>query len=445
VPTVRTPLVAGASRGSVRTRAPGTLLALAAWAGLIVAARLLIEPLNEADPRIHVGNPPLVGVLDPSTTWRLGAAIVLAVAAVVIGPQLARDAPWRAVLGLAGIAAFAFAVLLAGSDGLHHVADPLETRYEYLHDVPRVSSTPDFLGTFADLAPTYVFHVHAHPPGALLFYWALDRVGLDGGWPAALATIGIGSAAVPAALVAAREVGSEAAARAAAPFLAFAPAAVWIATSADAMYMGVAAIGIALFALASGRPGDAGGDGLAFLAGLVLGAALFVSYGVTTLGVIVLAIAVYRRALRPLLFAAGGVLAVVLAFLAGGFWWYEGLQAARELQLAGVYQRRPYGEFLVNGPASFALVVGPAIAVALVRLRGRGLWVLVGAALFGLLFANVSGFARGETERVWLQFAPWVLLAAGAFAASSLRERQAWLALQLATAIGIQVAAKSPW
>ena len=85
---------------------------------------------------------------------------------------------------------------------------------------------------------------------------------------------------------------------------------------------------------------------------LLLGASLFLTYGVVTLGAIVLAIAVYRRALRPLLMAGGGVLAVVLAFLAGGFWWYDGLQAARELQLAGVYQRRPYAEFLVNSPAA---------------------------------------------------------------------------------------------
>jgi hypothetical protein len=430
---------------TARARLPVTLLALVAWAGMVVAARLLVGALNDDDPRIHVGNAPLVGALDPGTTWRLAAAILLGAAAVAVGPRLAERAPWRAVLALAGLGAFAFAFLLAASDGLHQVADPLETRYEYLHDVPRVSSTPDFLGTFAELAPTYVFHVHAHPPLALLFYWALDGIGLDGGWPAAVATIAIGAAAAPAALVAAREVASEAAARAAAPFVAFAPAAVWIATSADAMYMGVAAIGVALFALASGRPGDARGDTLAFAAGLVLGAALFLSYGVTTLGLIVAAVAVYRRAVRPALFAAGGVAAVFLAFLAGGFWWYDGLQAARELQLAGVYQRRPYAEFLVNGPASFGLVVGPAIAVALVRLRDRQLWVLVGAALVALLFANFSGFARGETERVWLQFAPWVLLAAGAFAASSLRARQAWLALQVATAIGLQVAAKSPW
>src|SRR5205085_824455 len=139
-------------------------------------------------------------------------------------------------------------------------------------------------------------------------------------------------------------------ARAAAPFLAFAPAAVYVATSPDAFYMGVFAIGVALFAVAAGRRGDAVGDACAFGSGLVLGASLFLTYGVVTLGAIVLA----------------------------------------------------------------------------------------------LLVADFSGYARGETERVWLTFAPWLLIATCALS-PSLRARQGWLALQVAAAIGLQIAAKGPW
>jgi len=133
----------------------------------------------------------------------------------------------------------------------------------------------------------------------------------------------------------------------------------------------------------------------------------------------------------------------VLAFLAGGFWWYDGLQAARELQLAGVYQRRPYAEFLVNSPGAFALVIGPAVAIGLARRASAGV-VLTGVALLALLAADLSGYARGETERVWLPFAPWLLLATCALS-PSLRARQGWLALQVATALALQVAAKGPW
>src|ERR671934_194092 len=61
-----------------------------------------------------------------------------------------------------------------------------------------------------------------------------------------------------AALVALREVSGKPAARRAAPFLALAPAAVWIATSADALFAGVGAWGVALIVLATRAPGAKG-------------------------------------------------------------------------------------------------------------------------------------------------------------------------------------------
>lgn len=437
---------AGMPWRGVRLRPPplDAVIALAAWAALIAAARALILPLYHADHRVLIGNPPLVGTLDLRTTWRIVPVLALAAAAVIWGPRLAAKLSWPRLVALTGAAAFAWAIGLAASDGVARIWKPLETRYEYLHDVPLVDRIPDFLHTFAPLAPLYDFHVHAHPPLMLLVFWAMSKVGLGGGVPAAILVLGVGAATAPAALVAVRELAGESRARAAAPFLAFAPAAVWIATSPDAFYAGVFAIGVALFAVATGRSDDALGDACAFGAGLVLGAALFLTYGVAVLGLIVLAIAAYRRRLRPLLLAGAGTLTVVLAFLAGGFWWYDGLQAARELQLAGVYTRRPYAEFLVNGPASFALAIGPAAAVGLARLRERGVWVLTGAALLALLVSDLSGYARGETERVWLPFVPWVLIATAAVSRSA-RARQRWLGLQIATAIALQVAAKGPW
>ncbi|MCA1684189.1 MAG: hypothetical protein LC708_03575, partial [Actinobacteria bacterium] len=370
--------------------------------------------------------------------------VLLGAIAIVLGPSLAERLPWRRLLVLAAAVAFAWAFLLAASDGLHAVIKPIISRYEYLHDIPMVDRTPDFLGSYTALAPLYTFHVHAHPPLMLMVFWAMSKVGLGGGWAAALAVIGMGAMTVPAALVAVRELAGEARARLAAPFLALAPAALWIATSPDAFYAGVAAIGIALFALAAGREGEARGDAYGFTAGVVLGAALFLSYGITALGAVVVAIAIFRRALRALLFAAAGVACVALGFLAAGFSWYEGLQAARELQLAGVYQLRPYAEFLVASPAAFALVIGPATAVGLARLRNRGVWILAGPALLGILVADLSGYARGETERVWLQFAPWILVATAAVA-STRQGRRCWLGLQVAVAIVLQVAAQSPW
>lgn len=277
-----------------------------------------------------------------------------------------------------------------------------------------------------------------------MVFMGLHQIGLVGGWPAAVVVIAVGALAAPAAVVAARALAGEAFARAAAPFLVFAPAALWIGTSPDAFYMGLAAVGIALFAVAASRPPDGWADAGALAGGLVLGASLFTTYGIVPLGLIVLAIAVYRRAWRTLALAAAGVVAVFLAFYARGFSWFDGLQTARQLQLAGVFEHRPYLEFLVASPAAFALAVGPAVAVGLARLRRHGAWVLCGGALAGLVVADLSGYARGETERVWLPFAPWLLLAAGA-ASRGVRGRQGWLAVQVTAALTLQVTAKSPW
>ena len=436
------PLRAAATRA--RSSGLDAGLALAAWLGLVVAGRLLVVPLNDRDPFVHIANAPLVGRYLPSTTWLIVLPLLLGVAAVAWGPALAERLSFRGVLAAAGGAAFAWVFLLAMSDGPQRVMEPLVTRYELLNDVPFALTQQHFLGTFTALAAGYDFHVHAHPPLLLMVFMGLHQIGLGGGWPAAVVVIGVGALAAPAAVAATRALAGEAYARAAAPFLVFAPAAVWIGTSADAFYMGLAAVGVALFAVASSRRPDGWADAGALAGGLVLGASLFTTYGVVPLGLIVLAIAVYRRAWRTLALAAAGVVVVFLAFYWRGFSWFDGLQTARQLQLAGVFEHRPYLEFLVASPAAFALVVGPAVAVGLARLRRYGAWVLCGAALAGLLIADLSGYARGETERIWLPFAPWVLVAAGA-ASRNLRGRQGWLAVQVTAALTLQVTAKSPW
>jgi hypothetical protein len=430
---------------SARRRPPwDVVLPLLAWGSLIVAARLLVLPLQRDDPRVGLNNPPLLGHFHIHPHWQILPALVLGGLGVAYGPELAERLRWRTLLAASWLGTLAWIALLAASDGPKAITRPLLTRYEFLAEVPRVSATHDFLGTFTAIAPTYDFHVHSHPPGMLLVLWALDKVGLGGGVIAAAVIIGAGALIAPAALVAARELGTEAWARAAAPFLVFVPAAVWMGTSPDALYAGVSASGIALFALATGRRDDALGDALAVAGGVLLGAGLFLTYGLVTLGAVPLTIALARRRLRPLLLAGAGALAVVLAFLLGGFWWFDGLDTSRELQLSGVFRHRPYAQFLVNSPAAFAFAVGPAAAVALVRLRERGVWILTGAALLALAIADLSGYARGETERVWLPFVPWILVSAAALS-RDVPGRRRWLALQVATGLALQVATKSPW
>jgi hypothetical protein len=238
-----------------------------------------------------------------------------------------------------------------------------------------------------------------------------------------------------------RALAGEARARDAAPFLVFTPAAVWVATSLDALYAGVCAVGIALFALACAAPSSGRRAALlALAAGLVLGAALELSYGVATLGAVVLAIALGRRRPGALAWAGMGVALMLGAFLAARFNWLDGLHATREQYLAGVAQRRPYASFLVISLAAFALAVGPAAAAGLARLRDRGVWLLAGGALVALAAADLSGMSKGETERIWLQFAPWLLVATAA-----LQRSRGWLAVQVALALVLALVVRSPW
>lgn len=416
---------------------PGPLAAVVLWAALVLAGHRLGAGLEARDPRVHVGAPPLVGMFDAVAGWRLLPAVVLAIAVVAWGPALAARARFGALLAGSWLASLAWMVSLAASDGLRALATPLTSRFEYLAVVPRIDGAGSFLRGFTDHLSTYPTHVKGHPPGLPLALWALDRAGLGGRWPATALVLCAGALVVPAVLVTLRELCGAATARGAASFLVLAPGAVWMATSADALFAGTFAAGVALFALATGRSGTRG-DLLALAAGLALGATLGMSYGAVPAGAIVLAVALARRRIRPLLLAAAGVAIVLGAFAALGFWWPDGLQATRDLALRGVLSRRPYTGFLVISFAAFALAAGPAAAAGLARLRTAPARVVVAGALAGLIAADLSGLSRGETERIWLPFLPWVLAGTAGLG-------RGWLAGQAALGLALQVAVRSPW
>ncbi len=439
------PITARLTHSTARPRRLRRVAAVAPavlWTGLVLAGHLLAARLVAADPRVHIGAPPLVGSVDVRLSWSLGGALALAAGAVVFGPALAERLRWRALLGATWIAGCAWIVALAvgTGGGWRALWAPLQTRYEYLGAVPRVGNAHAFLQGFVEALPSYPTHVRGHPPGMVLALWLLDHLALGGPRWAAAVVIGAGAAAAPAALVAMRALAGEASARRAAPFAALSPAAVWLGTSADALFCAMLAAGVALLAVACTSPASRRAGTLAILAGLVLGSGLLLSYALAPLGLVPLAVAVATRRWRLLALASAGAVAVVLAFGAAGFWWPSGLGATHELYAGGVAARRPYLDFLVISPAAFALALGPAAAAGLAALRGGRAWILPGSGLAALLVAELSGLSRGETERIWLPFAPWLLLAT-----ASLRAPRAWLAVQLVLAIALQVAVDSPW
>jgi len=432
---------AGAAGGARRAVTWPVVAVVTGWALVVAAGHLLGAALDARDPLVHISAAPLAGVFDLRWSARALPAIALGAAAVAWAPALAVTLRWRGLLTASWVAAAGWAVALAATDGWSAIAAPLRSSYEQLTAVPLVGSPGRFLATFTDVLPSYATHVRGHPPGGVLLLWGLDGIGLGGAGAAAALAIGCGALTAPAGLVAIRALAGEARARDAAPFLVFTPAAVWVATSLDALYAGVCAVGIALFALACVAPSSGRrGALLALASGLVLGAALELSYGVATLGAVVLAIAVGRRRPRALAWAGIGVALVLGAFLAARFNWLDGLHATREQYLAGVAPRRPYAAFLVISLAAFALAVGPAAAVGLARLRDRGVWLLAGGALVALAAADLSGMSKGETERIWLQFAPWLLVATAA-----LQRSRGWLAVQVALALALALMVRSPW
>ncbi|MEX5717995.1 hypothetical protein [Geodermatophilus maliterrae] len=434
---------------------PGSAVVLAALA--VLGVGLVGHRLAEGGTVLHLlGGHVLRGGFDVVLTPRVLLPVAVAAAGVLWGPALAARLGWGALLaGSAGATAL-WAVALALSSGWERLPEPLAGRFEYPEDVPRVGDLGTFLPTFtqhvpADCADPWTTHVSGHPPGALLAFVLLDRLGLPGlGWAAALCVAG-GALAVPAVLVTLRAVtGGETVPRVVAPFAVLAPTALWVATSADALFAGVFAWGVALLALAAARTPGRGADALAGTGGLVLGTALFLSFGLTSLGLLALTVVLVHarrlgpvRTVRLLAVAAAGVLAVVGLFQVGGYSWFEGLVAAAERTRSGPsYADRPLPYFLVANLAAAAVAVGPAAVAGLACLR-RGRVAAVCAAVLGaVLVSDLTGLVRGEVERIWLPFTVWLLAATAALPA---RQRRGWLAASAVLAVAVEVAVRLEW
>lgn len=382
--------------------------------------------------------PPLFAVWDLRLNPAVLLPIAIAAAVVVAGPGLARRMPWAALLLAVAGAALAWDVSLALVDGLIEIHDPLARKTQYIHVVDDVGSSPGaFLAGFTERIDDYPTHVRAHPPAFVLGLWGLDQVGLGGTWAASVVVLALAVTAGPAALIALRALAGEDAARRAAPYLVLTVAALSIATTADAVFMAIGAWGTTALVLAIVRRSDR----LAAVGGLLLGVALFCSYGMVLLACIPVAVAVARRHVRPLFVAAGAVAIVVAAFWLAGFWWWDGFQTTRREYAESPARVRPYEFFVFNNLAATLIWLGPAVVLALTRLRCRETWLLVGGGVAAILLANLSGLSKAEVERIWLPFTLWILLATAALPLAS-----RWpLVAQASVAIAVAVGTRNPW
>ncbi|MBA3430764.1 MAG: hypothetical protein H0U16_04700, partial [Actinobacteria bacterium] len=294
---------------------------LLAFVALFSITRSWGRHLNELGVQMGLGAPPLFGRHDPRTPMAIAPAVVFALGAVLWGPRVASAAPWRRLVFGSVAAAGVWAVLLAVADGTTALVEPLTHGTGYFPLVARINSPGAFVDSFVERLAAYPVHVQGHPPGIVLFLWALGRAGLHGQWPAAATFVIAGASAAGAALIGVNEIAGERLARSAAPFLVLTPMAIWIATTADALWLGISAWGVALFVVAAERSGRMG-DMWALAAGLLLGAALMMSYGIAPLGAVVALEVWWRAAVRQALIAATGVAAIAAAFAIFGFWWH---------------------------------------------------------------------------------------------------------------------------
>lgn len=436
--------------------------------------------LNRAGVPLHAGTAPLFATWGPHVGPGTPLALLVAAGIIGYGPPLAARLRWPALLLAGYVAAVAWIVSLALIDGWRvGLATRLTLGAEYLAEVPGVTDAPAMVRGFAerilDFQPdSWTTHVSGHPPGALLVFVWLDRIGLAGGGWAALLCVAVGAVTAVAVPVTLRSLGDEQAARAALPFVVLFPGAVWLGASADAIFAGVTAGGIALLAVAGRRPprhgSPSGGSGagvlIALVAGVLLGFGIFLSYGLVLIAPLALAVVLVSCRSWPLsLLAAVGAAAVVAGFAYAGFWWYDGYELVVQRYYQGIAQERPYAYWVWANLASLVLVAGPASAPALRRaviaLRppagtaGRvavaralasrastGPVALAAAAAVAIVLADLTGLSKAEVERIWLPFAVWLLAATALLPAAY---RRWWLVAQAVTALAVNHLVYTVW
>jgi hypothetical protein len=426
---------------------------------VIAASALVGRVLLDRGFHLLLPSPPLLAYWAP----HVGRGTPLAVLCVLVGLRLQRAAvllPWARLLLAGWLLNLAWMCSLTLIDGFQTGwVDVLLNPNEYLHDLPRISDPRTFMSGFTHLVAfgpgvdgtnVWTTHVAAHPPLATLLFWALHRIGLAGGFWAGALCILVGSAASVAMPVALRELGAEAAARRAVAFLALFPGAVWMAVSADGLFAGVAVSGLALVCLGANR----GGALVSLAGGLLLGMAVYLSYGLILFGLVVLvalALTVRRHGLRPALLpwlaATIGAVVVAVVHIALGFDWLAGLAQLRVRYQQGIASQRPYAYFVWANLAAWLVSCSPLLAVGIQRAVTRvGRWrrenwsqdrivaLVTLGGLLAALAADISGMSKAETERIWLAFGVVTYTSV-----ALLRGRQASVALVVAAACAIVI------
>jgi methylthioxylose transferase len=437
-----------------------------AAAGVMAAAVRNGRALQRATYWVYLGAAPLVG-RDPDDgwTWRFGWSLVAAAVLAGILVWVVSSGWWfrvssNTVIALTSVAAGVFATLLAlvdGRDGLLHGA---VDKTEYYANLPKTPPAGQFVSSFLDRINNYSVHVRGHPPGFTVVLKFFKHLGFTGPWFVVGLSLA-GTIILPAAILItvrsfARDDGSGDIVRRVAPLLIVSPYAIWMMTSADAFFTAVGASAVA--ACAQGMHAATKRAALIWglVAGTVFGALLLLTYGGATFAfvfAIPLIIGLFRRlpgALPTLISGAIGAATVVGGMWAvWGFWWLAGAIEVKGQYWAGTAQYRPFGYFAYSNLATTLFAIGPVTYAGFMRLRNlkaTHIRPLIFGAALALLVSHASQYSRGEVERIWLLFFPWIVVAGAAFVARHKPKiAGAAIALQATCAIVLQAALLAKW
>jgi hypothetical protein len=387
------------------------LAELFAWLGLVAAGLALTAVAVAVGARVGSSGAPFTG------TYRfkieIGSLLAPAVAATVLGavragvPERLR---WPVLLLVSYVAAVWWALSLALVEGGNGLASPVASADEYLHDVGAIGSDPiGFIRTFVASSHNLSVATRTHPPAPVLLLWLFGRLGISRPETLGLILTLLGCAYVPLVAVAVRSLCHETAARRFLPVLVLAPFAVWLAVSMDAitLLLGAAFVCCGVIGSERGRRWW-----WSAASGLLLGTAAMFNYAVAWLAVSVIVTYFVRR--RPMLNVYTGLSALIplAIFRLWGFTWPKGLSAAQEDFSLRVGPHRSWALWAALDLLLLLLACGPPLVRALRRVRLTPGWpFLVGAGL-AVVFAVASGLSRGEVERSWLPFFPWLLVPA---------------------------------
>ncbi len=435
------------------TRAPWSGLGATA---LLIALAMVVPAVT--DWQVHVPFPPLNGVWDPRVGVGTAPALLIAILAARYAVPLAASLSWGRVLLVSYAVGLAWMFSLAYVDGKAGVGTILGTPNEYLNTARATTNLPYTLSIYVSRIPTHAphswpVHIAGHPPGALTFFVALNRIGLGSNFMAGVAVTVIAATTALAVLIAVRVLGSEDLARKAAPFLVLGPAAIWQCVSADAMFAAVAAWGLATLAVAATRRDLVSLLGWSVVSGLLLGYCVMLSYGLPLLAVLALGVLLVARSWRPLVPVGLAAAAVVLIYAGFGFSWWDAYPALRRRYWDGIAHARPTGYWIWGDFGALAFSAGPLVGAGL-ALAGsqwraritdpaqRIVLLLSAAAVSSVVLADLSLMSKAEVERIWLPFVPWLLLSC-ALLPESWRKRG--LVLQLVVALAVQHLLSTGW